>query len=102
MMKSMQRDLYGDRELQLDDLSRYWDSSIVTNGLIRAFSTGAWCHPYKRAERTSGIVAMVRRTNPLQMMADLRKTRQQVAYAGKAGDARYPYVAFLLSISIVK
>ncbi|XP_010937061.1 DNA-directed RNA polymerases IV and V subunit 2 [Elaeis guineensis] len=88
MVKAMQRDLYGDRDLQL--IERYLDASIITNGLNRAFSTGAWCHPYKRTERCSGIVATLRRTNPLQMMSDLRKTRQQVAYAGKAGDARYP------------
>ncbi|CAD6210286.1 unnamed protein product [Miscanthus lutarioriparius] len=88
MVKTIQRDLNSDRELQ--DLERYIDASIVTNGLNRAFSPGSWCHPYKRAERCSGIVATLRRTNPLQMMSDLRKTRQRVAYAGKAGDARYP------------
>lgn len=88
MVKAMQRDLYGDRDLQL--IERYWDASIITNGLHRAFSTGGWCHPYRRTERCSGVVATLRRTNPLQMMSDLRKTRQQVAYAGKAGDARYP------------
>ncbi|PUZ49152.1 hypothetical protein GQ55_7G303000 [Panicum hallii var. hallii] len=88
MIKAIQRDLNSDRELQ--DLARYLDASIVTNGLNRAFSTGSWCHPYKRNERCSGIVATLRRTNPLQMMSDLRKTRQRVAYAGKAGDARYP------------
>jgi len=88
MVKAMQRDLYGDRDLQL--IERYWDASIITNGLNRAFSTSHWCHPYRRTERCSGIVANLRRTNPLQMMSDLRKTRQQVAYAGKAGDARYP------------
>ncbi|CAL5014605.1 unnamed protein product [Urochloa decumbens] len=88
MVKAIQRDLNSDRELQ--DLARYLDASIVTNGLNRAFSTGSWCHPYKKNERCSGIVATLRRTNPLQMMSDLRKTRQRVAYAGKAGDARYP------------
>ncbi|KAL5224224.1 hypothetical protein ABZP36_010863 [Zizania latifolia] len=87
MVKVMQRDLSADGDLQ--DLERYVDSSIVTNGLNRAFSTGSWRHPYKR-ERCSGIVATLRRTNPLQMMSDLRKTRQWVAYSGKAGDARYP------------
>lgn len=87
MVKTMQRDLSGDGDLQV--LDRYVDASIITNGLSRAFSTGSWCHPYKR-ERCSGIVATLRRTNPLQMMSDLRKTRQYVAYAGKAGDARYP------------
>ncbi|KAK8940519.1 DNA-directed RNA polymerase D subunit 2a [Platanthera zijinensis] len=88
MVKAMQRDLNGSDELHL--IERYLDSSIITNGLNRAFSTGHWCHPYKRAERTAGIVATLRRTNPLQLIADLRKTRQSVAYAGKAGDARYP------------
>ncbi|KAG2575129.1 hypothetical protein PVAP13_7KG411400 [Panicum virgatum] len=88
MVKAIQRDLNSDRELQ--DLAHYIDASIVTNGLNRAFATGSWCHPYKRTERCSGIVATLRRTNPLQMMSDLRKTRQRVAYAGKAGDARYP------------
>nr|GMC60950.1 DNA-directed RNA polymerases IV and V subunit 2-like [Ipomoea batatas] len=42
-------------------------------------------------ERVSGIVANLRRTNPLQMTADMRKTRQQVSYTGKVGDARYPH-----------
>nr|GLL19830.1 DNA-directed RNA polymerases IV and V subunit 2 [Ipomoea trifida] len=42
-------------------------------------------------ERVSGVVANLRRTNPLQMTADMRKTRQQVSYTGKVGDARYPH-----------
>ncbi|CAH9063796.1 unnamed protein product [Cuscuta epithymum] len=89
MTKAMQRDLYGDRQLQ--PIEHYLDASIVTNGLSRAFSTGAWSHPYKRMERLSGVVANLRRTNPLQMTADMRKTRQQVSYTGKVGDARYPH-----------
>ncbi|XP_044968321.1 DNA-directed RNA polymerases IV and V subunit 2-like [Hordeum vulgare subsp. vulgare] len=88
MVKAMQRDMNSDRDLEFP--ARYLDASIITNGIIRAFATGSWCHPYKRNERCSGIVATLRRTNPLQMMSDLRKSRQQVAYAGKAGDARYP------------
>lgn len=93
MVKAMQRDLYGDRDLQL--VERYWDSSVVTNGLSRSFSTGNWCHPYRRNERCSGVVATLRRANPLQMMSDMRKTRQQVLYAGKTvGDARYPNPSF--------
>jgi DNA-directed RNA polymerase IV and V subunit 2 len=87
MVKLMQRDLSNDGNLQ--DLRRYVDASIITNGLNRAFSTGSWRHPYKK-ERCSGVVATLRRTNPLQMMSDLRKTRQWFAYAGTAGDARYP------------
>ncbi|KAL6658948.1 hypothetical protein ACP70R_002988 [Stipagrostis hirtigluma subsp. patula] len=87
MVKFMQRDLSADGDLQ--DLRHYVDASIVTNGLNRAFSTGSWRHPYKRG-RCSGIVASLRRINPLQVMSDLRKTRQWVAYSGKAGDARYP------------
>ncbi|KAG9135448.1 hypothetical protein Leryth_007201 [Lithospermum erythrorhizon] len=89
MVKSLQRDLYGIRTVQ--PIEHYLDASIVTNGLCRAFSTGAWCHPYKRMERISGIVATLRRTNPLQMTSDMRKTRQQVSYTGKVGDARYPH-----------
>lgn len=88
MLKAMQRDLYGDRQVQ--PIEHYLDASIITNGLSRAFSTGHWCHPYKRMERVSGVVATIRRTNPLQMTADMRKTRQQVTYTGKVGDARYP------------
>ncbi|KAJ4958066.1 hypothetical protein NE237_025177 [Protea cynaroides] len=88
MVKALQRDLYGDRNLQ--PIEHYLDASIITNGLSRAFSTGAWAHPFKK-ERMSGIVANLRRTNPLQMMVDLRKTRQQVGYTGKVGDARFPH-----------
>ncbi|EPS73521.1 hypothetical protein M569_01229, partial [Genlisea aurea] len=89
MMRSMQRDLDKGRDLQTID--HYLDASIITNGLSRAFSTGAWSHPYKRMERISGIVATLRRTNPLQAIADMRKTRQQVSYTGRVGDARYPH-----------
>ncbi|XP_071929970.1 DNA-directed RNA polymerases IV and V subunit 2-like [Coffea arabica] len=89
MVKAMQRDLYGDRSLQ--SIEHYLDASIISNGLSRAFSTGGWSHPYKKTERVSGVVASLRRTNPLQMTADLRKTRQQVSYIGKVGDARYPH-----------
>ena len=88
MSKALQRDLYGDREVR--PVEHYLDASIITNGLQRAFSTGAWSHPYKRLERISGVVANVGRTNPLQTMAELRRTRQQVQYTGKVGDARYP------------
>ncbi|KAK9290364.1 hypothetical protein L1049_008533 [Liquidambar formosana] len=89
MVKAMQKDLYGDRSLR--PIEHYLDASIITNGLSRAFSTGAWSHPFKRMERVSGVVATLRRTNPLQMTADMRKTRQQVQYTGKVGDARYPH-----------
>ncbi|OIT35183.1 dna-directed rna polymerases iv and v subunit 2 [Nicotiana attenuata] len=89
MIKAMQRDLYGDRQVQ--PIEQYLDASIITNGLSRAFSTGHWCHAYKKMERVSGVVATLRRTNPLQMTADMRKMRQQVKYTGKVGDARYPH-----------
>lgn len=89
MVKAIQRDLYKDREVQSVD--HYLDASIVTNGLCRAFSTGAWSHPYKKMERVSGVVATIRRTNPLQATSDMRKTRQQVSYSGRVGDARYPH-----------
>ncbi|GAB4842714.1 DNA-directed RNA polymerases IV and V subunit 2 [Ancistrocladus abbreviatus] len=89
MVKSMQRDLYGDRDLH--PIEHYLDASIVTNGLSRAFSTGNWAHPFKKTERINGVVANLRRTNPLQSICDLRKSRQQVSYTGKVGDARYPH-----------
>lgn len=88
MVKAMQRELYGDRDLR--PIENYLDASIITNGLSRAFSTGQWSHPFKKMERIAGVVATLRRTNPLQMTADMRKTRQQVQYTGKVGDARYP------------
>jgi DNA-directed RNA polymerase-4/5 subunit 2 len=88
MGKALQRDLYGDRDVR--QIEHYLDASIITNGLQRAFSTGAWTHPFKRMERISGVVATLGRTNPLQTMAELRRTRQQVQYTGKVGDARYP------------
>ncbi|XP_044961868.1 DNA-directed RNA polymerases IV and V subunit 2-like [Hordeum vulgare subsp. vulgare] len=87
MAMVMQRHLSGDGDLQV--LDHYVDASVITNGLNRAFSTGSWCHPHKYG-RCSGIVATLRRTNPLQMMSDMRKTRQLSAYWGSAGDARYP------------
>lgn len=87
MVKLMQRDLSSDGNLQ--NLRRYVDASIVTNGLNRDFSTGSWRHPYK-SESCSWVVATLRRANTLQMISDMRKTRQWVAYAGTTGDARYP------------
>ncbi|XP_071709446.1 DNA-directed RNA polymerases IV and V subunit 2-like [Rutidosis leptorrhynchoides] len=89
MKNGLQRDLCGDRTIRSIEL--YLDASIVTNGLSRAFSTGAWVHPYKRMERISGVVAQLKRVNPLQMMADMRRTRQQMQYTGRVGDARYPH-----------
>ncbi|KAL8115864.1 hypothetical protein AgCh_022384 [Apium graveolens] len=88
MVKAMQRDLYKDK---VEFIERYLDSSIITNGLSRAFSTGNWSHPYIRGERTSGVVANLGRTNPLQMIAEMRRTRQHVDYTGRVGDARYPH-----------
>ncbi|OMO90703.1 hypothetical protein COLO4_18947 [Corchorus olitorius] len=89
MNKALQRDLYPDRTVR--PIEHYLDGTIVTNGLSRAFSTGAWSHPYKKMERISGVVANLGRANALQTMIDLRKTRQQVQYTGKVGDARYPH-----------
>ncbi|KAL5981002.1 hypothetical protein ACLOJK_028922 [Asimina triloba] len=44
-----------------------------------------------RELRCHGVVAGLRRTDPLQMMSDLRKTRQHVPYTGVTGDARFPH-----------
>lgn len=87
MTKAFQKNLNGD---DIKPIEHYLDASIITNGLQRAFSTGAWSHPFKRMERISGVVANLGRANPLQTMIDMRKTRQQVQYTGKVGDARYP------------
>ncbi|XP_010537597.1 PREDICTED: DNA-directed RNA polymerases IV and V subunit 2-like [Tarenaya hassleriana] len=89
MTKAMQRHLTGDGDLK--QIEQYLDASIITNGLTRAFSTGAWSHPFKKMERISGVVATLGRANPLQSLIDLRRTRQQVQYNGKVGDARYPH-----------
>ncbi|XP_009145936.1 DNA-directed RNA polymerases IV and V subunit 2 [Brassica rapa] len=89
MTKAMQRHLTGDGDLK--PIEHYLDASIITNGLSRAFSTGAWCHPFRKMERVSGVVANLGRANPLQSLIDLRRTRQQVLYTGKVGDARYPH-----------
>ncbi|XP_021890660.1 DNA-directed RNA polymerase D subunit 2b [Carica papaya] len=88
MTKAFQKNLNGD---DIKPIEHYLDASIITNGLQRAFSTGAWSHPFKRMERISGVVANLGRANPLQTMIDMRKTRQQVQYTGKVGDARYPH-----------
>ncbi|KAI3955227.1 hypothetical protein MKW98_020860 [Papaver atlanticum] len=88
MTRHMQKDLNGHRPMKPIDY--YFDASIITNGLSRDFSTGQWTHPYKNMEKNYGVVANLRRLNPLQMTSDLRKTRQQIAYAGKGGDARFP------------
>ncbi|GJT63746.1 CRAL-TRIO domain-containing protein [Tanacetum coccineum] len=53
-----------------------------------------------RDSKTAGVVAFIRRATPLQMVCDMKRTRQQVLYDGKAGDARYPllkcYVCLLI------
>jgi len=88
MTRAMQKHLSGDGDLK--PIEHYLDASVITNGLSRAFSTGAWSHPFRKMERVSGVVANLGRANPLQTLIDLRRTRQQVLYTGKVGDARYP------------
>ncbi|GJS79459.1 DNA-directed RNA polymerases IV and V subunit 2-like protein [Tanacetum coccineum] len=70
-------------------IEQYLDPAIITNGLMKAFSTGSWAHSYKSWEKTSSVVAFIRRVTPLQMVCDMRRTRQQVLYDREAGDARY-------------
>ena len=89
MTKTLQRDLYGDCDVH--PIEHYLDASIVTSCLTRAFSIGAWCHPFMWMERVYGVGGNLGRANPLQTMIDLRKTRQQVLYTGRVGDARYPH-----------
>ncbi|KAG9454745.1 hypothetical protein H6P81_007649 [Aristolochia fimbriata] len=92
MARYMQKDLSAKGFLK--PIQSYIDASIVTNGLVRAFSTGTWSHSYKRLEKSTGVVATLRRTNPLQTLADLRKTCQQVLYKGMTGDSRFPNPSF--------
>ncbi|KAL8104638.1 DNA-directed RNA polymerases IV and V subunit 2-like [Apium graveolens] len=99
MIKNMQRDLDGDRTM--NRIEHYLDCSIITNGLSRAFSTGAWSHPYKKAEKISGVVANLSRTNPLQSISEMRRTRQRVEYTGKIGGARYPHPSYWGKICFV-
>ncbi|KAL5730517.1 DNA-directed RNA polymerase [Ranunculus cassubicifolius] len=88
VVKAMQKDMCGIRGLQ--PLEYYFDASIVTAGLMRAFSTGSWTHHFMRNEKVNGVVTTLKRTNPLQVICDMRKTRLQ--YARKAvGDARFPH-----------
>lgn len=89
MVKAMQRDTRGITGLR--PIENYLDASIITNGINRAFSCGRWSHHFNRSEKVAGVVATLRRTNPLQITSDMRKTRLQ--YARKSGgDARFPYV----------
>ncbi|GKD28855.1 DNA-directed RNA polymerases IV and V subunit 2-like protein, partial [Tanacetum coccineum] len=68
-----------------------FNSTLLCCGLHWSnISTGSWSHSYKSCEKTAGVVAFIRRATPLQMVCDMRRTRQQVLYDGKAGDARYP------------
>ena len=46
LSKALHRDRYGKEALK--SIEHCLDASIIANGLSRAFSTGAWCHPYKR------------------------------------------------------
>lgn len=75
MQKRIQRDLDGD----LRPIDTYIEASFITNGLSRAFTTGAWSNSNGKG-RISGVVATLKRTNPLQTAADMRKMRQQVNY----------------------
>ncbi|GJX65222.1 DNA-directed RNA polymerases IV and V subunit 2-like protein [Tanacetum coccineum] len=70
------------------EFRRVLDPAIITNGLTSAFPTVVTF--YKSWEKTYDIMAFIRRAAPLQMVSDMRRTRRQVLYAGKAGDARYP------------
>ncbi|KAK1358123.1 hypothetical protein POM88_051379 [Heracleum sosnowskyi] len=47
MVKAMQKDVYKDK---VENSERYLDSSIIRNGLLRAFSTGTWSHSYIRGK----------------------------------------------------
>ncbi|XP_047307059.1 DNA-directed RNA polymerases IV and V subunit 2-like [Impatiens glandulifera] len=92
MVKLMQRHLYEDSTFRSVDC--YLDASVITNGINRAFTTGTWTHPYKRMERITGVVATLRRTNPLQTMSDMRKTRRPLLNTRVVDDARFPHPSY--------
>jgi DNA-directed RNA polymerase-4/5 subunit 2 len=80
--------LTGRRDLK--SIEYYIDASIITSGLVRAFSTGNWSHPTLSTVKCTGVVASVKQINPLQVVSEMRKMRLRVQYAAKLGDARYP------------
>ncbi|KAH9330046.1 hypothetical protein KI387_002154, partial [Taxus chinensis] len=88
MGKGIQRELSVRGNLKSMDI--YVDASIITNGLVRAFSTGNWSHPHKFNTKCTGVVASLKSTNPLQTLSEMRRMRLRVQYAAKLGDARYP------------
>ncbi|GLJ17285.1 hypothetical protein SUGI_0299990 [Cryptomeria japonica] len=88
LRKGIQRELSVRGNLESMDI--YNDASIITNGLVRAFSTGNWSHPHKFNIKCTGVVANLKSTNPLQTLSEMRRMRLRVQYAAKLGDARYP------------
>ncbi|KAF9599754.1 hypothetical protein IFM89_001700 [Coptis chinensis] len=94
-VKTIQRDLYGERTVR--QIECYIDASIITNGLSRAFSTGIWPHHVSSRQKISGVAVTLQRTNPLQMMSEMRNVRQYVKYTGIVGDARFPCYYTLLT-----
>ena len=74
----------------INSMEIYADGTIITNGLVSAFSTENWCHPNKFHTKCTGIVASLKSTNPLQTLSEMRRMRLRVQYAAKLGDARYP------------
>nr|AJA90767.1 DNA-directed RNA polymerase IV second largest subunit [Ephedra trifurca] len=88
ILKAIQKDLSGQKDLK--SMECYIDSSVITNGLARAFSTGTWPHPTSYAAKCTGVVASMKQVNPLQVLSEMRRLRLWVQYAAKLGDARYP------------
>ncbi|KAF9591989.1 hypothetical protein IFM89_011572 [Coptis chinensis] len=58
---------------------------------IWAFSTGTWPHHVSSRQKISGVAVTLQRTNPLQMMSEMRNVRQYVKYTGIVGNARFPH-----------
>ncbi|KAJ7297966.1 hypothetical protein O6H91_Y025100 [Diphasiastrum complanatum] len=78
------------RDQMLLHANEYIDPSIITNGFKTAFSTGNWATKGNMAQKNTGVVATLSRTNPMATACHLRLMRLQVQYAAKIGDARYP------------
>lgn len=65
------------------------DSTIVTTGFQRAFSTGEWSCVGDMKAKVTGVVAELPRANPMSAHCQLRKMKTRVNYIAKATNARF-------------
>lgn len=65
------------------------DGSIITNGFRHAFCTGNWASFWPKSESRSGVVATLKRTNPMETISHLRQLRFPVPCVFKHTGAYY-------------